>query len=63
MAAAGNKLIKIFEVPSLNPSPTMIYDGHDANITAVGFNNESHWIYSCSEDTTIRIWDMRAKGF
>jgi G protein beta subunit-like protein len=50
-------------VPSLNANPVMVFDGHEGNVTSVGFQNESKWMYTGSEDTTIRIWDLRAKGF
>ena len=59
----GNKVVKIFEVPSLNANPVMVFDGHEGNVTAVGFQNESKWMFTGSEDTTIRVWDLRAKGF
>ena len=35
------------------------FDGHTGNVTAVGFQRECRWMYSGSEDGTIKIWDMR----
>lgn len=35
LAAAGNPLIKLFEVNSNNPQPILTYEGHTANVTAV----------------------------
>ena len=63
LSVGGNKVVKIYEVPSLNANPVMVFDGHEGNVTSVGFQNESKWMYTGSEDTTIRIWDLRAKGF
>ena len=41
----------------------MVFDGHEGNVTTVGFQKESKWMFTGSEDNTIRIWDLRAKGF
>ena len=38
------------------------YEGHTTNVTAVGFQKEGRWIYSCSEDGSVKIWDLRAPG-
>ena len=34
------------------------YDGHTSNVTAVGFQKDSQWIYSASEAGTIKLWDL-----
>ena len=38
------------------------YDGHSSNVTAVGFQKDGKWMYTGSEDGTIKIWDLRASG-
>jgi G protein beta subunit-like protein len=38
------------------------YDGHTGNVTAVGFHKDGKWMYTGSEDGTIKIWDLRAPG-
>ncbi|CAI5959542.1 unnamed protein product [Closterium sp. NIES-65] len=38
----------------------MSYDGHTNNVTAVGFQCDGRWMYSGSEDGTVKIWDLRA---
>lgn len=63
LAAAGNPAIRLFDVNSNNPNPVTSYDGHSGNVTAVGFEEvKGNWMYSASEDGTIKIWDFRAKG-
>ena len=37
----------------------MSFDGHGGNVTGLGFQKEGKWMYSCSEDSTIKIWDLR----
>lgn len=62
IAAAGNPHIRLFEVNSNNPQPIVSYDSHTSNVTAVGFEKNSTWMYSGSEDGTVRLWDLRAPG-
>ncbi len=46
IAAAGNSQIRIFDVNSNDPQPISTYDGHSGNVTAVGFQKDSKWMYS-----------------
>ncbi len=62
LAAAGNPQIRLFEVNSNNPQAVATYDGHTSNVTAVGFQKDSKWMFSGSEDGTVKIWDLRAPG-
>ncbi|PIA60258.1 hypothetical protein AQUCO_00300043v1 [Aquilegia coerulea] len=62
LAAAGNSHIRLFEVNSNNPQPVMSYDSHTSNVMAVGFQCDGNWMYSGSEDGTVKIWDLRAPG-
>ena len=62
LAAAGNPHIKLYEVSSHNPQPTQTYDVHTSNVTAVGFHKEGKWMFSGSEDGTIKVFDIRAPG-
>lgn len=59
IAAAGNPHIRLFEVNSNNQQPLTSYDGHTNNVTAVGFQCDNKWMYSGSEDGTVKIWDLR----
>eukprot|EP00201_Polytomella_parva_P022602 CAMPEP_0175044812 /NCGR_PEP_ID=MMETSP0052_2-20121109/4037_1 /TAXON_ID=51329 ORGANISM="Polytomella parva, Strain SAG 63-3" /NCGR_SAMPLE_ID=MMETSP0052_2 /ASSEMBLY_ACC=CAM_ASM_000194 /LENGTH=315 /DNA_ID=CAMNT_0016308197 /DNA_START=125 /DNA_END=1072 /DNA_ORIENTATION=- len=59
IAAAGNGQIRIFDVNSNDTQPVSTYD-HPGNVTAVGFQKDSKWMYSGGEDGTVRVWDLRA---
>ena len=62
LEAAGNPQIRLFEVNSNNPQAVANYDGHTGNVTAIGFQKDSKWMFSGSEDGTVKIWDLRAPG-
>jgi G protein beta subunit-like protein len=38
------------------------YEGHAGNVTAVGWQRDGRWLFSGSEDGSVRIWDPRASG-
>ncbi|KAF5193487.1 Target of rapamycin complex subunit lst8 [Thalictrum thalictroides] len=61
-SAAGNPHIRLFEVNSNSPQPVMSYGSHTSNVMAVGFQCDGNWMYSGSEDGTVKIWDLRAPG-
>jgi target of rapamycin complex subunit LST8 len=60
LVAGGNPLINLYDLKSQSDSPLLTYDGHTSNVMTVGFEKDGKWIYSCSEDGTLRIWDVRA---
>ncbi|KAI3981210.1 hypothetical protein MKX01_041349 [Papaver californicum] len=61
VAAAGNPHIRLYEVNSASPQPVISYS-HSSNVMAVGFQCDGNWMYSGSEDGTVKIWDLRAPG-
>lgn len=46
IAAAGNPQIRVFDVNSSDPAPLSTFDGHVGNVTAVGFQKDTKWMYS-----------------
>ncbi|KAI3914399.1 hypothetical protein MKW92_016061 [Papaver armeniacum] len=62
LAAAGNPHIRLFDINSSSPQPVMTYDSHTNNVTALGFQCDGNWMYTGSEDGTVKIWDLRAPG-
>lgn len=46
IAAAGNSHVRLFEVNSNDPQPVISYEGHQGNVTAVGFQKDSKWMYT-----------------
>jgi hypothetical protein len=46
VAAAGYGQIRLYEVNSNDAQPVFSYDGHVGNVTAVGFQKDSKWLFS-----------------
>lgn len=57
LATASNNILKLYSIESQQVIATL--EGHTGNIMAVGFQKDDKWIYTCSEDKTIRIWDTK----
>eukprot|EP01096_Ripella_sp_DP13-Kostka_P002250 TRINITY_DN13019_c0_g1_i1.p1 TRINITY_DN13019_c0_g1~~TRINITY_DN13019_c0_g1_i1.p1 ORF type:complete len:320 (-),score=106.20 TRINITY_DN13019_c0_g1_i1:206-1141(-) len=62
IAAAGNPHVRLFESAGNNSNPITSFDGHTSNITALGFQRDGKWMFTGSEDSTVKIWDLRAPG-
>ncbi|KAJ8614470.1 hypothetical protein CTAYLR_000849 [Chrysophaeum taylorii] len=60
IAAAGNPQIRIFDAANANNAQPVASFSHANNATAVGFQHERRWIFSGSEDGTVKVWDLRA---
>lgn len=63
LAAGGNPQIQIFDINSGEDKSILTYDGHSNNVTHVGFQQDIKWIYSSSEDGTVKIWDPRTNSY
>jgi G protein beta subunit-like protein len=60
LAAGGNPHVRIFDVVNSSNSSPIAEFSHGGNVTSVGFQHDRSWLYSASEDGTIKIWDLRA---
>ena len=49
-------------LPSYPCLQLISYEGHTGNVTTVGFQKDGKWMYTGSEDGTLKIWDLRASG-
>ena len=58
LALACNPCVKIFDLRSLSGKPVFTLS-HKTNVTAVGFFQDPKFLYSGSEDKTVKIWDYR----
>jgi len=61
LAAGGNPHIRLFEIN--NNSQVLSCDGHTSSVTSLGFQQSGRWMYSSSEDGTVKIWDLRSPGY
>ena len=59
IAAAGHSHVRLYDINSTNAMPVTSYDGHTSNVTSVGFQKDGNWMYTGSEDKTVKIWDIR----
>lgn len=60
IAGGGNPFINLYDTTSIHDSPVLVLNNHTQNVTDLGFQSETKWLYSCSEDNTLKIWDIRS---
>ncbi len=61
IAAGCNPQIKLFEIQNnSNPNAVLVLEGHTAAVTSIGFQREVRYLYSGSEDGTVKIFDLRS---
>jgi len=64
LAVAGNPRVRLYDIQgqsSSSSSPVCSYEGHTNNVGAMGFEDREGWLYTGSEDGTIRVWDCRTQ--
>ena len=59
LVGGGNPFINLFDLKSRSDAPVFSYEGHTNNVTAIGFQRDGKWLYSASEDGTLKVWDIR----
>jgi G protein beta subunit-like protein len=63
IAAGCNPQIRLFEIndsSNANPDPVLTLEGHTAAVTSLGFQKDVRYLYSGSEDGTVKIFDLRS---
>lgn len=60
LACAGAHTVRLYDIKSQNPNPTMTFEGHTGNVTALAIQADGKWMATSSEDGTVKVWDMRA---
>lgn len=62
IAAGCNPQIRLFEIndsSNANPDPVLTLEGHTAAVTSLGFQRDVRYLFSGSEDGTVKIFDLR----
>lgn len=62
IVAGGNPHVKLYDVNSKSADPLVTYEGHTGNVTSIGFQRDGRWMFTSSEDGTVKIWDPRVQG-
>mmetsp|Transcript_16329 Transcript_16329/g.18838 ORF Transcript_16329/g.18838 Transcript_16329/m.18838 type:complete len:308 (+) Transcript_16329:119-1042(+) len=64
LAAGGNPHIRLYEIhnPAME-TPVLTLEGHTTTITSLGFQRDGRYLYSGSEDGTIKLWDLRSRTY
>ena len=53
----------MFDIESGSTKPYWSYSGFKGNVTSIGFEATSLWMFASSEDGTLKIFDLFGKGF
>lgn len=61
VTAGGYSSIRAFDVNRYGEhvEPVLSCAGHTGNVTAIGYETFERYLYSASEDTTAKIWDIK----
>jgi len=64
LAAGGNPQIRLFEINDVTKhNPVLTLEGHTSSVTSLGFQRDVRYLYSGSEDGTVKLWDLRSPTF
>ena len=59
LAAAGHSEIRLYEIEGASTEPVLTLKGHSSSVTSLGFHRQHRYLYSGSEDGTLKLWDLR----
>lgn len=51
--------MKLYGCKGNDPTPIQTFEGHTNNITGLGFQCDTRWMVTSSEDGTVKIWDIK----
>eukprot|EP00484_Ammonia_sp_Unknown_P022600 CAMPEP_0197024122 /NCGR_PEP_ID=MMETSP1384-20130603/4764_1 /TAXON_ID=29189 /ORGANISM="Ammonia sp." /LENGTH=389 /DNA_ID=CAMNT_0042452463 /DNA_START=37 /DNA_END=1206 /DNA_ORIENTATION=+ len=60
LAAGGNPTIKLYQVHPFSREPIQTFEAHTNNVISIGFPIHQKWLFSASEDGSVKIWDRRS---
>jgi G protein beta subunit-like protein len=68
LAAGGNPHIRLYEINgggagTAAQGPVLSCEGHTGNVSSLGFQTHGRWMYSGSEDGTIKVYDLRSPTY
>jgi len=64
LAAGGNPQIRLFEINNTsNHNPVLTLESHTGSVTSLGFQRDGRYLYSGSEDGTVKLWDLRSPTY
>jgi target of rapamycin complex subunit LST8 len=65
IAAAGNPHVRLYEIQNTDNAQQAVLtlEGHTGNVTSLGFQKDGRYLYTGSEDGTIKVWDLRNPNY
>ncbi len=57
LAVGGYAITHLFDITSTSGNPLSTLEGHTGNVLQIDYEPNQKWMYTASEDRTVRIWD------